>query len=97
MYAIRSYYGKMLPFGNHPADDAQRERALRVDPVVAGQDDVLGRVITSYSIHYTKLYDHADRVTDELVGLDRRWNRDQRARQNHACEHIPSSGVECVK
>ena len=54
MYAIRSYYGTVSEI----IEEAIKFRELGVkqilfDPAVESLEDV----ITSYSIHYTKLYD----------------------------------------
>ena len=46
MYAIRSYYAN--------SDEALREVAADIEE---GADIVMVNVITSYSIHYTKLYE----------------------------------------
>ena len=57
MYAIRSYYGTDLAAAD---DDPTRTRIRQVLAAVAQFDKsvtVLKLVITSYSIHYTKLYE----------------------------------------
>ena len=52
MYAIRSYYDAKIWFGAAPPD---LYKELKID--TRGEFGGLGIVITSYSIHYTKLYD----------------------------------------
>ena len=66
MYAIRSYYGSILRHIRHgrvraiySIGDAEAEV---IEAQVLGTSTIAGRmvreiVITSYSIHYTKLYD----------------------------------------
>ena len=62
MYAIRSYYDKLRTEGfPHPANEESATGAAILARDVIHYPDVLGDpnvpVITSYSIHYTKLYE----------------------------------------
>ena len=51
-------YAEMVGYGNTADErDRQRIRRVRLPVAHAGAEDQ-ERVITSYSIHYTKLYDH---------------------------------------
>ena len=65
MYAIRSYYVSRQKRDNKlylKLDDLLREKKLLAEDFdLVFVDNVVGRafVITSYSIHYTKLYDVA--------------------------------------
>ena len=56
MYAIRSYYGTGL---RGAADVKHVAQVLRDAYDAADPKQVMKSVITSYSIHYTKLYDVA--------------------------------------
>ena len=72
MYAIRSYYGKITnPGGDDQHADQERlechlERNQRENKIDKERQNDRKGVITSYSIHYTKLYDSA--LCELLVG-----------------------------
>ena len=81
MYAIRSYYelrGRLMPPPGNPQPD-QNE----VDGLVSWLEESIdaGGVITSYSIHYTKLYENAivqrlkEICSDEQLLIDRHRRR----------------------
>ena len=58
MYAIRSYYAVLDPFvGVFKGNSQNIEIRKEGDKYVFVQFSLLTNVITSYSIHYTKLYD----------------------------------------
>ena len=77
MYAIRSYYG--LGDDGHTASifpdqfellEDERSCAVAQHPITGQKRiTVTGNVITSYSIHYTKLYDIQQRQGDHLRAL----------------------------
>ena len=78
MYAIRSYYGMAQSMGGdvfeYPRlDQASLEVALHT---------AWGHVITSYSIHYTKLYEPADRLQPLLPWPD----------NDRRCAPLPAAG-----
>ena len=75
MYAIRSYYD-FADFGLQPlrqnraaGDDADQNQVLGA--LVFFKDFVGDAVITSYSIHYTKLYDRPWWAEERRAGRGR--------------------------
>ena len=66
MYAIRSYY----VHNKFVVDGLRDKGAVFVEELSDCPDDRPVIVITSYSIHYTKLYDVAQPIDDELVVHD---------------------------
>ena len=68
MYAIRSYYD--MPFGTYQGNSKEAlTSAIRIMKETAADAVKLEGVITSYSIHYTKLYESALGPKPEKLAL----------------------------
>ena len=64
MYAIRSYYAGFQPNMRSPYESGQRvEKSM--NSAVANLVQIMQHVITSYSIHYTKLYEGGESRGEE--------------------------------
>ena len=74
MYAIRSYYESLVPEPGkvllvHPeiVPDFVQQGRSNLAGKLPGIPEILHHVITSYSIHYTKLYDIARKVGEREI------------------------------
>ena len=66
MYAIRSYYDRDR---RHPFCKPQTESGPWYGSLPRSESDDQAFVITSYSIHYTKLYDEVDTPAGKIKAM----------------------------